>query len=57
MTDESVTPLEALSERTNELVAQLLGLDEREKKLFKSLGEPMPSLMKSQKEGNNANRH
>lgn len=57
MTEESVTPLDALNNRANELIAQLLRLDESQTKLFSSLGDPAKGVLKTLMGDGNANRH
>ena len=57
MTEDSVTPLDAMNNRANELMAQLLRLDESQAKLFSSLGDPAKGILKELMEDGNANRH
>ena len=55
MTNNNIPPLISLNRRADELVSQLLGLNEREKQLFESIGEPMRQfIVESKKENNDA---
>lgn len=57
MTEKSVTPLDALNNRANELIARLLRLDESQAKLFSSLGDPAKGILKALMEDGHVNRH
>lgn len=56
MTKPMVTPLDALGKRSDELIAQMLGLNEKEKQQFDKASESARRALKAMMEVNNANR-